>query len=298
MARLVREFGLVRECVPTRWLSDPAVWDALLDGMPLGAMVRNLGTMTRVGLLAPGSEATTRVAAALADQGRLRRSRVHPVAVLTALRTYAAGRGVRGAGVWTPVPAVVDALDAAFYTAFAAAEPTGKRWLLALDVSGSMGCGAVAGVPNLTPREASAAMALVTAATEPAHTILGFSHTLVPVGIGPGIRLDDAVRAVERVPMGGTDCALPMLYALDHNLSVDVFVVYTDSETWFGDVHPVQALQRYRERTGIPARMAVVGLVSNGFSIADPDDAGMLDVVGFDAAVPPLLAGFAGGAVA
>ena len=34
----------------------------------------------------------------------------------------------------------------------------------------------------------------------------------------------------------------------------------------------------------------MVGLVSNGFSIADPKDAGMLDVVGFDTAVPSEIA--------
>jgi 60 kDa SS-A/Ro ribonucleoprotein len=34
-------------------------------------------------------------------------------------------------------------------------------------------------------------------------------------------------------------------------------------------------------------------MTSNGFAIADPDDAGMLDVVGFDASTPPVLADFA-----
>ena len=74
---------------------------------------------------------------------------------------------------------------------------------------------------------------------------------------------------------------------------MDVFVVYTDSETWHGEIHPVQALRQYRERTGIPAKLIVVGMVSNGFSIADPDDAGMLDVVGFDTSVPQLMSQFA-----
>jgi 60 kDa SS-A/Ro ribonucleoprotein len=34
-------------------------------------------------------------------------------------------------------------------------------------------------------------------------------------------------------------------------------------------------------------------MTSNGFSIADPDDAGMLDVVGFDSSTPPVIADFA-----
>ena len=83
-----------------------------------------------------------------------------------------------------------------------------------------------------------------------------------------------------------------MLYALDRGLSVDAFVVYTDSETWAGAIHPAQALRQHRERTGSAAKLVVVGLVSNGFSIADPGDAGMLDVVGFAAAAPAVIADF------
>jgi len=93
--------------------------------------------------------------------------------------------------------------------------------------------------------------------------------------------------------MGGTDCALPMLYAAERKLDVDVFVVLTDSETWAGNIHPIQALQAYRQKAGIPAKLIVVGMVSNGFSIADPADAGMLDVVGFDTATPQLMSDFA-----
>ncbi len=73
--------------------------------------------------------------------------------------------------------------------------------------------------------------------------------------------------------------------------------IYTDSETWAGDVHPAQALRDYRRASGIDARLVVVGMVSNGFSIADPADGGMLDVVGFDTATPQLVADFARGAL-
>jgi 60 kDa SS-A/Ro ribonucleoprotein len=97
---------------------------------------------------------------------------------------------------------------------------------------------------------------------------------------------------VSGLPFDATDCGLPMRYALKHKLAVDAFVVYTDSETWAGKVHPAQALAQYRAATGIPARLVVVGMVSNGFSIADPQDPGMLDVVGFDTAAPSLMSEF------
>src|SRR5690606_7697699 len=120
-------------------------------------------TMTRVGLLTQGSAATAKVLAQLGSADALKRARVHPVAILAALTTYSAGRSARGSNTWTPVQGVKDALDSAFYTAFGNVTPTGKNTLLALDVSGSMASGNVNGIEGLTPRSASAAMALITA---------------------------------------------------------------------------------------------------------------------------------------
>ena len=96
-------------------------------------------------------------------------------------------------------------------------------------------------------------MALMTAATEENYHIVGFTTSggdwrsntqLTPLPLTPSMRLDDAVKAVSDLPFGGTDCALPMLHALEKGLKVDAFVVYTDSETWAGKIHPVQALPR------------------------------------------------------
>jgi 60 kDa SS-A/Ro ribonucleoprotein len=302
---LIRQHELPREAIPTEWLNEADVWAALLDKMPMTAMIRNLATMTRVGLLSPLNGASSRVTTMLRDKDALKKARIHPIAVLAALMTYKAGHGARGHHEWKPISKIVDALDAAFYAAFTNVEPTSKRWLLALDVSGSMTCGEVAGVPGLTPRVASAAMALVTAATEEKHAFVAFTcggwasgggknaHGVSGLDISPRMRLDSALEKVTNLSFGGTDCALPMLYAMDKRLDVDVFVVLTDSETWAGSVHPVQALVAYREKRGIPAKLIVVGMVSNGFSIADPNDAGMMDVVGFDTSVPQLMSDFA-----
>ena len=270
------------------------------------ALIRNLATMTRVGLLAPLSNGTRYVVGRLTDQEGLRKARIHPIGILAALRTYAQGHGERSDNTWTPVQGVINALDAAFYLTFVNAPVTNKRWLLALDVSGSMASGNVSGVVGLTPREASAALALVTASTEPMHELVGFTSgsragwefgggpaALTKLAIHKGQRLTDAIEVVSNLSFGGTDCALPMLYATKNKLPVDVFVVYTDSQTWAGNVQPVQALQEYRQRMGIGAKLVVVGMTSNGFTLADPNDAGMLDVVGFDPGVPAVLSDFA-----
>jgi 60 kDa SS-A/Ro ribonucleoprotein len=309
-AKVIADMRLTREMVPTELLTHAVVWEALLERMPLTALIRNLGTMTKVGLIAPGASATQKVVDRLSDHEVLRGARVHPIAVLVALKTYAQGRGMKGSGKWTPVTRVVDALDKAFYLSFDNARTTGKRIMLALDVSGSMGS-PVLGMDFLTCRDASAAMALVTAATEPEHRLVAFTKGDYPsmwsathgseyntglssLTISPRQRLDDVVRTIGNLPFGGTDCALPMVEALKHRWPVDAFVVFTDSETWAGNIHPTQALRDYRERMGIAAKLVVVAMTSNGFSIADPNDAGMLDVVGFDTATPSVLSDFIG----
>jgi 60 kDa SS-A/Ro ribonucleoprotein len=303
--RLIREDRLPRECVATEHLNDPFVWDALLETMPLTAMVRDLAKMTAVSLLAPMTPEARRVADRLADADMIRKSRLHPLAILLAAKTYASGHGLKGSLSWEPVSQINDALDAAFYMAFANVEPAGRRTLLALDVSGSMRGGSIAG-SSLTPREGSAAMALLTARTEPAYQIVAFTAApggyggrwgggtpgMTPVDISACSRVADVIARVQELPMGGTDCALPMIHALAKGWEVDTFVIYTDHETWAGDIHPAQALQQYRQKMGIPAKLIVVGMVSNGFTIADPDDAGMLDVVGFDASAPAVMADF------
>lgn len=301
---LVAEYPLSWEMLPDTALTEPDVWAALLDkGLPQTALLRQLPRLTRLGLLDPLGSRTAAVAERLADPSRLRAARVHPVSVLVAARTYASGQGARGEQTWEPSQPIMDALDSAFYAAFGAVRPSGKRLLLALDVSGSM-MAPISGLP-LTCREARAALALVTAATERSYEIVGFTSAtglfrrtdaaLKRLRISPRQRLTDAIKAVSDLPFGGTDCALPMLYALERKLAVDTFIIYTDNETWAGKIHPHEALRRYRERMGIDAKLVVVGMTSVGFTIADPADPGMLDVVGFDTTVPTLITDFASG---
>jgi 60 kDa SS-A/Ro ribonucleoprotein len=312
VAALIREHRFTHEMLLTEWKNDVRVWEALLEDMPQTALIRNLGKMTAVGLLTEGSAASRKVAAQLTDATRITRARIHPIALLSALRVYQQGHGERArlranALSWSPVRAIVDALDEAFYLAFRSIEPTGKTHLLALDVSGSMTSGVIAGVPGLTPRVASSAMAMATAKVERDFMCVGFtaatggyggkwgggSSGLMTLDISPRQRLDDVLKKVDGLPFGGTDCSLPMIWATNNKVPVDTFVVYTDNETWAGTVHPFQALREYRQRMGRPAKLVVVGMTATSFTIADPTDAGMLDVVGFDTAAPQVMADFA-----
>lgn len=296
-AQLIVGFRLPREAVPTQYLDSVEIWEALLSDMPMTALIRNLATMTRVGLLTPRAGATTRVVEQIGDATRLRKARVHPMAVLIALRSYASGRGLRGRLTWEPVQRVVDALDGAFYATFDNVEPTGKRLLVGVDCSGSMMSGSVAGVAGLSPREAAGAMALVTLRTEPNAEVMGFTTGAKELRISSRQRLDDVVSTIAKVSRPeGTDCAIPMRWAAERRADFDAFALYTDGQTWAGPQHAVQAIAAYRGARVADAKMVSVAFVGYGNSMVDGSDAGMLDVVGFDPAAPVLIADFLRGA--
>jgi 60 kDa SS-A/Ro ribonucleoprotein len=147
------------------------------------------------------------------------------------------------------------------------------------------------GMPYLSAAMGSAALAMAFARREPNARILAFHDRIWPVDLTPQDRLDRAVSAIVREPRA-TDASLPMRYAREQNWDVDAFVLLTDNETWSGEQHPVQALTQYRQATGLPAKLAVVAMAANRYSIADPNDAYQLDVAGFDSSVPAVLAEF------
>lgn len=295
IVNLISDYNLPRECIPTQFLNDVSVWESLLEKMPMTAMIRNLGKMSSVGLLKPMNRHSQAIAQRLTNQENLRKGRIHPIQILVAKSIYDAGHGLKGSLTWKVDSNISSALDDAFYLAFHNVVPTGKRFFLGVDVSGSMDWGYIAGT-FLKPRVAAAAMAMLYVKTEPLTYTTAFSHQLVNVNLNRKMDLTSVVKTFSKIPMGGTNCALPMVAATQDKIETDVFVVITDNDTWSGKMHPCQALEQYRQKMGIPAKLVVMGLTSTGFTIADKDDkGGSLDVVGFDASVPGVVREFVNG---
>lgn len=292
IVKLIEEYKLPREAIPTQFLNSPEVWATLLPHMKPEATLRNLAKMTAVGLIKPFSEETKMIVNRLTSVDELKKARLHPIKLLVALLTYESGKGIKGSLTWTPDGKIVQALNDGFYAAFGAIVPTGKNIMKCLDISGSMGGAIIAGVPGLTPRAASGLLSMVSARVEQNTHFVGFSHNLIDLKIGPRMSLKEIDSNISNLPFGSTDCSLPFTYAMERRLPVEVFEVYTDNETNSHRVVPARALQNYRNATGIDAKLVVVGMTASGFSIADPNDAGMLDVVGFDTAAPDLITDF------
>jgi 60 kDa SS-A/Ro ribonucleoprotein len=297
IARLIRENGLTREMVPTQFLNSRAVWLALLEGMfqnnLLEAMLRNLNKLSAIGLLGSDASSNLRVGAianAFKNPELLKSARLHPLKILVGKKTYERGCGLKGSLTWTPNKKIVEALEEAFYLAFANVEPTNKRICLAIDVSGSMD--AEVDGTTITNREAATCMAMLTARTEPNHTIYAVSDTLTPFPINPRAKMKNVMDLQRNIPFGWTHLALPVKSAIVCDEEYDAFIVITDNDVNHGR-HVSQVLKEYRKKSGIQnAQMIVVALSSSGFSVADPSDPNMLDAVGFDAALPEIISSF------
>ncbi len=291
LVKLIERYRLPRECVPTEALNDPRVWEALLPHMGATALVRNLGKMTSIGLLAPLSGASKLVSDKISSEEYVRRGKLHPLRTLVARKVYESGHGEKGSLTWRAVPQIVDALDSAFYLGFGALQPTGKKHLLALDVSGSMQS-QMSGT-SLSCYEATAALAMIRARLESQFYVMGFSQQFVDLGITSRMTLGEAMARTHLSDFGSTNCSLPMQWASTNNIEVDVVEIYTDNEANTGG-HPTVALESYRRKMGRKVKQVVVGMTSTGFSIADPSDPDQLDVVGFDAALPEVVNSFLG----
>lgn len=291
-----------REHLPTHLMSSPAIWTHLLKDMGLTALIRNLGKLSSIGVMANRRQ---EIIAMLGNEKQIRDSKVHPFAVLVAMKVFSKGAGELGSMTWPVDSYIVTALSNTFVKAFGNIPKTGKRIMVALDVSGSMSGAFCAGSTSVSCRDGSVAMAMATVLAErdengnlsPNTHVYSFTTVFKNV-IGafskPGLTLADAIRGTDDV-FGGTDCALPMKHATDKRIPIDAFIVYTDSETYAPTIHPQVALEQYRKTMGIEAKLVVVGMASNCLSIADPKDKNTLNLAGFDTSTPTIMSMFING---
>jgi len=314
MCELIMKHRLVREHVPSDLLNSKEVWIQLLKNMPLTALVRSLSKIATLNI-SDDEEQCKKIVEKITDKEIIERSKIHPIQLLTSHIIYSRGYGDKGSLSWSPNDKIIKALDIAFELSFKNVVPSNKRILNAIDVSGSMTvqCNGGSGMP-ISCHQGAAVMALMMARVEPfCHSVCftvnqrmneygyysyGGTPDLTELPLRKETTLEEAFEITQKSNFGMTDCAMPMIYALEKRIEIDTFIVYTDSETYFGKIHPFEALKKYRKEMNLPeSKLVVVGMQSNGFTIADPNDPGMLDVVGFDSATPEIITNFSAGKI-
>ena len=291
---LIRSGRLVREHVPTELFGSKEIWTTLLETMPMEALLRNLGKLTQIGVVA---DKYKEIAARITNQEEVLKARIHPIKVLVAYKVYKNGHGDLGSLVWTPNMFVMVAMTQLFKLSYGTITPTGQRIMVALDVSGSMSS-PVLGSKILNCRDASVAMALLYLETEKNVNVVAFSAGLTDLcapsrnQLTRGMTIDQALSVTNGMAFSNTDCVLPIKHAIEKNLQVDAFIVLTDNETYAPNEHPQSALVRYRVLTGIQAKLIVIGMTGNCFTIADPTDKNTLNLAGFDTSTPEIASMF------
>jgi len=298
VVELIKSNNITRESIPPE-LFNNQVWKALLPGMPLTALLRNLGQMTSKDILKPLSKEIAVVTEKLTNDETLAKARIHPMNVYMAWKMYNQGHGLRGKLYWTPVAQICDALEEAFYKSFKYADKIDGNVLVGVDVSPSMWNFSCVGSEFVSAAEAAIVMSMVVMRQSNNYDMMAFTHQMTKMKLTAKMNFD-AVNSEMRLMSrnwGGTDCALPIKYAYDNQLIVDTFVILTDNQSWYGTSHVFEALRDYRKRFNSTARLAVMSFSSNEFSLADPDDSGMMDIGGLDSAVPKILNDFANGKI-
>ncbi|AFY66451.1 TROVE domain-containing protein [Geitlerinema sp. PCC 7407] len=265
-------------------------WQLLFQDMPIGALLRNLASLTELEVLAPRHRKNLRhLAQVLTSRDRLRKGRIHPIDVLKALKTYQSGGKLgRSKKTWQPVPEVLEILERALALSFEALAPTGKMFLHAVDVSGSMSYYSVSSM-GLTCCEIATTMALATAKAEENCVIRGFATDFRDLQITARDSFQSAIAKATCQNFGGTDAAVAYEWAIRKRLKVDVFCFWTDCESWAGRQHPSQALAEYRRKVNPNAKAVYVTLVPSNVSLVDPQDPRSWDIAGFDPSTPRLI---------
>ena len=269
---------------------DVQAWQLLFEEMPIGAMLRNLGSLTDLGVLrADKTENLDRVESVLNNRDRVRAGRIHPIDVLKALKTYQSGGKIgKSKKTWAPVPRIIDILEQAVELAFDSIEPTGKVFMHAVDISGSMSWNALPSV-GLTCCEIATAMALASAKAETNYMIRGFSTEFRDLGITKKDTFTSALAKAKNQNFGGTDASVAYDWMLRNDFKADVICFWTDSESWAGSRHPSQALAEYRRKVNPHVQAIYITLQSARITLVDPQDPLSWDLGGFDPTMPRVI---------
>ena len=308
----IQSFELTREQISTESLGILDVQKALLVNkdktkitMPFTALLRNLSNLTRLGVF-EDREILELVLKHFNNQEIIIKARIHPVNILLAWFTYRTGYSDLSKHTWIPNLEIINILEKMFYLSFKTIEPTGKRICILIDASGSMTSPSVC--KAITNAEAAAVLAMTISRAE-ANTKQPVQHTFylftskkynnvkdagltnVSDLIHSKATFTEVLSAVQRSDWASTDISLGITEAIKFKQMYDAFIVITDNDVNSG-IKPSDALKQYRDIMKIDAKLAVIATQGSDISIADPNDKGMMDFVGFDTHAPKMLQEF------
>lgn len=286
----IGDLNLTHEMIPSNIKRTPKVWNALYQKMPIGATIRNLGNLTDKGIF--NDISNINLLEKKLSKEALKRGRIHPLTIANAYNVYKNGCGIKGKLSWNVIPRICDILEETIENAFDSIEPTNKVFYHALDISPSMKNGNVGNL-MMTPRDIEAIIALASIRSEKNYFVGGFASTFLEMNdFRKSSSFSEALNLLRKVSnhWGGTNASIAYAYAISNKIYADVFVFWTDNESWLGG-HPSTYLNEYRERVNKKAKAIYVTLVPYGdtVSLVDPKDKNSYDISGFSSETVKLI---------
>ena len=312
MAVLERNPQITWEMIPTNFLNEFAVWNLLVDNIPMTALVRNLSRFAANGFF-KNNTFKKKVLDKLESKEYVTRGGMHPFKVYLARYTFARGRGA--SSTWTPDRDVAAALDEAFKFSFDNLKPINGRFLIGIDSSASMtwDSSRILGGEGPVAREFASVLAYILARANNFNVDVGGftarASVLRSYGTASGRyaklyneegftlldlewkNMHHISNEIQKITAGSTNCGAPVLHALRTKEAYDGIIIITDNDINMGD-HPVPLMAKYRSQIKPGAKMVVITTQVCNYSVADPRDPLMLDVVGVDASGPEIVLDF------
>lgn len=214
-----------------------ADWNAIAERATWAQARQSLNAFGKHGVW-KNKELVAKLAAKLSDPPR-----TMPYQILTTYQNIDAE---------TPRP-IVDALHVAMEKACANVPVLPERTLIAVDVSGSMSSASITGERKGSTSKTKAihvaglfASAMVRA--QPALKVVAFDTRLFEAELEPRDTVMTNAGKLAAIQGGGTDCSLPLLWALQMHQKYDLIVYLSDNESWCGNqAGMADAWAKYRQ---------------------------------------------------
>ncbi|XP_013774966.1 60 kDa SS-A/Ro ribonucleoprotein-like [Limulus polyphemus] len=302
-ARLIEMHDLNFEHIPTPMLKSKEIWLCLIHRLPVQVLLSQLPRLHRLGFLKHKSPVLKPILERLNSDSTMNDGHLGPLQTfiiakqLETLQKNPVDKTVLQ--TYSKLSQLDDTLQTLHLASFKMVPSTGKRYLVAVDVRNSMVHGKkTLGCRYVSPADAACLILMALSRAESGKvTALAFSKDgLKDIEINNKMTHNDFFRRLRETPMGPVNVAAPLQWAQEKKKTFDVILVCTANQIQSGDVHPADAFKEYRLNLKLPqARFIVCAFSSGEFSLAPPDEPGMLDIAGFSEKVLQVIQDFARG---
>lgn len=289
---LIQQGRLPYEVVTGAIRPDTATWSLLVRQMPYLALLRQLNTLQRAGVLAD-AETVGYIVERLTNIEALRKAKVLPFRLHSAWVAFTAATEQE--------QRIAQALEQALEQAFVNLPKLPGVVAIAPDVSGSMS-GSISHPSKVRYIDIAAIFCGALLKASSRSIVLPFEINVVKIKLTADQPLMQTVAQLTAIGGGGTAVSAPISELLKRRTAVDVFIGITDNVEWATDGDGNRGFlatwRRYRETVAPRAQAFLITIAPYPHAVAPQEEPGVHYIYGWADHVPAYIAqtiaGYAG----